>query len=561
MVDDILGIHLNRLRASVIGRHSAATVAKWIQDNTTLAMMPFSFIDHEYQERILSDTSQHVVVRKCSQVGISEVSVRMSLALVNIITPYTLAYTLPTAAFSATFAKTRVDTVINGSASMKAAIHRTNDNTEIKQFGESFLYLKGAASSNAPISIPCDHLVHDEVDFSDQEVLGQYTSRLTHSKWKRTHKFSTPTLPNFGIDREFQGSRRHFLMCKCSCCAKWFLPDYYKHVRVPGFNEDLHVMNKAMLSMCGWRQAFVECPHCGGRPLLSMKYREWVCENPEENHEAAGYQVSPFDAPNIISPSYLVEASTKYERRQDFDNFNLGLPSEDSESTIVARDFEGVFISTDAYTGAMYVMGVDVGAVYHFVVGAVDAWGDITAVHSEMVPMGQARKRYRELRMQFRIICTVMDSLPHSETLMALQDEDPNLYASVYVRSKSVLTHLLIDKDSDSDKGRDFLRQVNVNRNRALDAYMNFLREGHLRIRNNENRDLIVQHHMSMKRVKTYEHESGELQFTWQKTDGNDHFHHAFLYVWVASKIRGVARNVIALPVAGMSSFRVKATV
>lgn len=533
-------------------------IARWIEEKTTLAGQPYSYLDHEYQERILGDTSRDVVSRKCAQIGMSEASVRMALALVNVISPYTLAYTLPTANFAGTFTKTRVDPVIQGSSAMKSAVHTTNDNTELKQFGDSFLFIRGAASSNAPISIPCDHLVHDEVDFSDQEVLGQYVSRLGHSKWKRTHKFSTPTLPNFGIDRAFRETRRHFLMCRCDHCNDWFIPDYYKHVRIPDFLGDLREINKAMLARVRWREAYVTCPHCGGRPSLQKGQREWVCENQDEPHVAAGYQVSPFDAPNVIKPSELVEASTRYDRIQDFINFNLGLPAEDRESTLTRQDMEHLFVHGDPGSGMAYVMGVDVGAVYHFAIGAVDGWGEIFVVHAEQVPMGQARRRYRELREAFRVGCTLIDSGPHAETVMALQDEDPNLYAVVSVRLKSIVTHQVVDREADADKGQSFQRQVNMNRNRALDAYMNYLRENHLRIRDSDEREVIVAHHTSMKRVKVFDNESGELAYSWQKTDGVDHYHHSFVFMWLAARIRGVSRALVQLPIGAMMSFRHK---
>jgi hypothetical protein len=71
-------------------------------------------------------------------------------------------YTLPTAGFAAILAKTRVNPVIHDSPYLREASNGT-DSIEVKQFGNSFLYLKGAASTNAPISTPTDMLIHDEV--------------------------------------------------------------------------------------------------------------------------------------------------------------------------------------------------------------------------------------------------------------------------------------------------------------------------------------------------------------------------------------------------------------
>lgn len=164
--------------------------------------------------------------------------------------------------------------------------------------------------------------------------------------------------------------------------------------------------------------------------------------------------------------------------------------------------------------------------------------------------MGRARARYAALREQYNVVCTVIDSTPHSETVMALQDEDPNLYASVYTKSKKVVTHEVVEKDEDFDKGREFQRQVNVNRSKAFDAYMEFLRQGHLVFRDSDNKKTIIDHHCSMKRVKTFDTDSGEMTYSWQKSDGHDHFHHSGLYCWVASKIRALGRHLTVLPIA-----------
>lgn len=555
-MDDIAGDHVNRIRTAVLVRDSAASIARWISKNTTYAGQPYSYRDHEFQERVLSDVSRDVVIIKCSQIGMSETSARMALALVNVIRPYTVIYTLPTAHFAGTFAKTRIDPVITGSKAMRDAVHKTNNNNEVKQFGDSFIYIKGAASSNAPISIPADHLIHDEVDFSDQEVLGQYVSRVTHSKWRRSTKLSTPTLPGFGIHREFKETRRHFNMCKCHHCGHWFQPDYYKHVRIPGYTGELEAINKQVLARIHHEEAKLHCPSCGGVPSLQPEHREWVIENADERHVGAGYQITPFDAPNIISVPYLVQASTRYDRIQDFVNFNLGLAAEDREATLNREDFDEVFVRAEAGDATVNIMGVDVGNLYHFVIGAVDAWGDIFVVHSERVPMGLARQRYHELRKHYRVVCTVIDSMPHAETVMALQEQDVNLYASVYMRSKSVVTHAVVEREEEKGEGKAFVRQVNVNRSRALDGYMEFIREGHLRVKDTELKEDIITHHMSMKRVKVYDNESGEMAFSWQKTDGNDHFHHAFLYMFIASKIRGVGKTLIQLPLFTMFSFK-----
>jgi len=554
----LLDSHLERVRAGVLQRFTPAMVAEWLLKNTTYDMRPFSYVDHEYQMAILSDTSQEVAVKKCSQVGISEVSVRQALALVNILDAYSLIYTLPTAGFAGKFVKTRIDPVILGSKVMSEAIAGANDNTEIKQFGNSFLYIGGAASSNAPISIPADHLIHDEFDFSDTNTISQYASRLTHSKWQRVSRFSTPTIPDYGIDRVSKESRRHFLFCRCDHCNEQFIPDYYRDVKIPDFKDGLETITKPMLARIRWEEAYLACPRCGMRPSLQWDRREWVCENPGERLVGAAYQVTPFDAPNIIKTSNLVKSSTSYERRQDFDNFGLGLAAADSEATLSPEDFKDKFITVDPGDG-VNVMGVDCGAQYYFTIGRVTHDGGVLVIHREQCHMGVARDKFKLLKMKYRVICTVMDSMPHSETVMALQEVDVNLYAAVYMRSASVLTHNTVKREEKTDEGLDFVRQVNINRNKALDSYMEFIRQGGLLVtRQDEEIDQeYINHHCSMKRVKVYRQD--ELEYSWQKTDGIDHYHHSGLYMWIASKIKGVARPEVPINVFQIRTFQVKA--
>jgi len=554
----IAAAHLERLETAVLRRHSAASIARWITENTKLGGRPYSFLNHEFQETIASDTSREKNVRKCAQVGVSELSARIALAFTNVITPFTVAYTLPTAHFAGTSTKTRIDPVIDSSEVLKSSIHKTTDNNEVKRFGDSYLYVRGAASSNSPISIPCDMLIHDEFDFCDLTVLKQYRSRITHSSWKQISRFSTPTLPNFGIDKEFQSSRRFFNLCKCDHCAHWFQPDYYEHVKIPGYNHDLRALNKQTRARSRWKEATLLCPKCGKQPSLAPEHRKYVQENLDDNYEAAGYQVSPFDAPKIISAADLVESSTEYERIQDFVNFALGLPMEDSEATLSRADFINLFLQTETPSNVSYVMGIDVGNVYHFVVAAIDGYGDMFVVRNERVPMGNARRRYSELQREFRPLCSVIDSGPHAETVMALQEADPNLYAAVYVKNKGVLTHHVVEKEKVKEEGQEFVRQVNVNRSRAFDGYMNYIRENHLTVRSSDENELVISHHTSMKRTKIFDSDSGEMSYAWQKTDGDDHYHHAFLYAWIASKIQGVSKPLVILPTTSMFKFRLK---
>lgn len=549
--------HVERLKAETLLKFSTATIPEWICKHTKINGDPYSFVDHEYQETILRDQSQEVVIKKCSQVGISETSARLALALCAVMKNYTVAYTLPTAGFAAVFMRTRIDPIIQGSPYISSLLHSSTDNSEVKRIGDSYLYLKGAQSSNAPISIPCSHLIHDEIDFSDSDVLSQYQSRLTHSKHKRKTKLSTPTIPNRGIDKEFKNSRRHFNLVKCNHCNHWFFPDYFDHVKVPDYSGDLRAINKTNLHKFRYNEAAVHCPKCGGKPSLQHEHREYVCENSEDHYVAAGYQVTPFDAPNFITPGYLIESSTQYKRYTDFINFGLGMAAEDKESTIMRSELESLLVDflTPAY--GSYVMGLDMGMQCHCVIAFITHDGFMIIVHTEIISVGQVRERRKELARQYRVRMTVVDALPYTETVLAMQSEDRNLYAAVYVVTKAVETHVVVDKEEDTEKGRQAMRQVNINRNKAFDAFMDAIRLKFILKVKDGNDEAWMTQLCDLKRIREWATD-GEIGFSWKKSeDGNDHFHHASLYAYTASQIMGVAKNIMTLPWI-VSSFKEK---
>ena len=553
--------HVERLKSATIKRFDIKDIAKWITTHTYIAGDLYSFKNHEYQERVISDTSREVNVIKPSQVGLSETSVRLALALCAIMRHYTVAYTLPTAGFAGTFMRTRVDPVIQSSPFLSDLIHQTTDNADVKRLGDSYVYMKGAQSSNAPISVPCDHLIHDELDFSDPEVISQYHSRLTHSPFKRKHRFSTPTIPDRGIDREMKRSRRHYNMVKCNHCNHWFHPDYYEHVKIPGYDGDLMEVTKYNLHTLRYDEAYVQCPKCKLAPSLQHEHREWVCENPTEHHVAAGYQVTPFDAPNIVTPGYLVDASTQYKRRVDFVNFGLGRPAEDKDSTLTEAELKAQIIPNQMLgLYGSFVMGLDMGLTCHCIVAFVTHDGLLIIVHAERIPVQVVRTRRKELAAQFAVRMTVVDHQPYTETVLAMQSEDANLFAAIYVNTKNIETHVVREQEADKEEGKLEIRQVNVNRDKAFDSLMDEIRGRRVFKVSDDEDDMWVEQMRDMKRIKEWGKDK-EMVFMWKKSeDGNDHYHHATLYAKVASEMLGVTKSLVQLPfVAG--KFRLKTRV
>lgn len=554
--DEVFKRHVARLTSS-LSAHSRDTICDFLTNNTFLRGQPFSFKDHEYQEYILNDKSKDKVIIKSAQMGISELSSRMALAMCNLIDGFSTIYTLPSALAAANFMKTRIDPVIHSSPYLSDAVSKDLDNTLIKRFGESYLFLKGAQVDSQAISVPADMLIGDEVDNSNMDVLTLFESRLIHSPYAYTVKLSTPSVPNYGIDLAYKQSRRHVHMAKCVHCNHWFEPDYFDHVKIPQFRGEVGDIVKATFSdpIFKWTEAYVACPACGKPADLSEPNRNWVCENPNDAYVAAGFKVSPFSCPNIIHPSALVKSSVDYARKQDFHNQRLGMPLEDSESTLTREELQGVIISDFVGSGAVsYVMGLDMGNFCHCTIAAVLPDDQIIVVYRERIPLFKVYERRKELAGQWRVRMTVVDHGPYTETVYRMQQSDRSVFAGVYVRTRTLDLYRVKEADEDKDKGKADLRQVNIARDKGFDLIMMMLRAGSIKVTAGPEDEKWIEQLQDMKRVREFVND--ELVFVWAKVSGNDHYHHSLLYALVASRILGVAGHSTALP-ALMSKFKV----
>lgn len=560
-MSDVAVHHLQRLRSATVSKLGRRDLARWIEKNTFINSKPFSFLGHEYQERILSDESVEIIIRKSAQTGISEMSMRMALALVMIMPgAFRVGYTFPTASFASNYAKTRFASIIQGSPVLRAAMSSEDiDSADTKTFGPGKeIYFKGAATGNAAISTTLDMLVHDEVSFSDQEILGDYHSRLIHSAYKWKVKLSTPTFPGDPIDEAFKASRRHWNFCKCNHCGHRFLPDYYEHVKIPGYDRHLDEITRENLHTLRYSEAQLLCPVCIKPVDLSPANREWVCENPDDKYIAAGYQVQPFDAPTVVTLPDLIIASTSYANKSKFKQFSLGKPAEDAESGLTEEDLNtaGVELVSSPFT--THQMGIDLGLICHFTVGAIGGDGRLGVVHRERVPLSKFRERYWALKAQYRVTVVVSDIQPYTDLILGMSNEDPNLYGASYVTRNGLELFDVKVREDDPDSALLGVRQVHVNRNAMFDHILAEFRAGRVWTYKGADWELFKSHMQDMKRASATLR-NGEFTSMWQKSSkGQDHYHHSLLYLTVAAMMRGIASNQLLSGLVPVAKFKHK---
>lgn len=564
--------HWQRIQSLVHPGDQERRLSRWITESTRLGGMPFSFINHEYQEFILNLNAIHYAIKKPSQIGISELNVRRALGICCLNANVSLAYILPTMAFSQKFAKSRVDPVVAGSPDVLAQMSPGNDSSVMKQFrNDSFLYFMGASRSNQAISTPLDAMIEDELDFfEDLTVLTQFTSRLKHSKLdKNKFMLSTPTVGGYGISALYDNSKQYIELQKCNHCGHWFHADYFNDVVLPGFEKSLHAVSyttKSLIADFDLSTAYLSCPKCKKRVDQSLKYRNWVCVNPDSHSDTAGVHITPFTAPGIITPGQLIHNSTEYSRISDFYNFELGLEHSDTDSEVTREELmQAVLPPEDAfysYTNPppYAVMGIDVGGLCAVTIGYPSPQGPLIVVHAELVPVRKFAVRYAELCSKFRVISVVIDSLPYTDLVLQLQARDPNLWASLFSSSKAISLYSIREKTEDDNAAFSGVRALLVARDRGLDQTVAMIRGKNIMFEPAEWNETVFKHIMDLKRIKLKDSE-GEDVFRWRKSaGGQDHAFFSLLYMFIAFCVKGLS-GPVAMPLPLLQKIRTKGRV
>jgi len=437
------------------------TDADWICKNTKLLGRNFSLKGHEFQEAIINDNNQHVVVKKCSQVGLTEIIVRKTLAFLVRNQGTTAIMTQPTRSAALAFSTTRVQDIIQESPSMHNLLNKKVDAKELKQLGKSYMYIKGTIGAASAISVPADMIITDEYDFSDLAVVGKYNSRLSHSQYKLIRRFSTPTIPDFAISKEFNlSSQQHYLM-KCPKCNHWNDHDFFKDVVVthPRFSnvkpEDI-VMDD--LVDIGPDQVQMLCQKCR-QPLQYHDYAkmDWVAKHP--GRYISGYQVRPWNTATQ-RPFDLLRSREDYELYSDWVNFGLG---EDYIDANQIFDHEKILIGNyPAAASYGLFLGIDFGKDCWLTVGFQAPEGNIVLCRAEKVSEHKIKEEVQSLIRNYFISGMVLDALPQTKLSSDIRDLLPGRAFTCYYSDSQ--------KDYYTIKANE--QDVTVNRTQLFDKVL-----------------------------------------------------------------------------------------
>jgi hypothetical protein len=298
--------------------------------------------------------------------------------------PRRVIYTMHTDKAVESFAQTRATSSIQASPYLSARIGDVN-NVHRKVFrrpdGNSVIMFAGASKSAMGLSEPADMVVHDEVDFSNPEVLRLYEDRTAHGyeEDKRRLLFGTPTIPGFGLSRYWDMSTQNEWLVKCPQCGDerpvaW--PDSFAHDATP---EPYFICGRG--HKLTWADNIRE-----GRWVASQPGGDWSM------YRIARWQTPFWGAPRIVK-AYSTETFL-----QLFYNQVCGQQATSGELTIdeevLSNCVDQERLEAEIAAGGRVFLGADPGRVISWVVGVerandtrvylaageADGWAELEAV-------------------------------------------------------------------------------------------------------------------------------------------------------------------------------------
>lgn len=542
MSDADFGMLTSRIRAQLDQDTGLRDLDKVVEKYGRIEGEPFSFDGHEFQREIIRDVSSRLYVRKCSQVGLSELMVQKLLAMCSVVQYKRLIFTMPVAAMAQKFSKDRVDSVIEQSDYYRGMVVKANNSASQKKIGNNTVYIGGTFGDTGAISVPAEILINDEIDFSNPVVLGKLSSRLRHATkdakgYSGTRiMFSTPTVDDYGIDNYFKRGHQAHYMVKCTHCGSWEFPDFMQDFVVPGMDKPIIELERRDMQneLYRFEDAWIKCPGCGNdlwSSLIQPERRQWVPKYPDRWEKS--YQVMPWDVPTHNTPASIIQQFDEYRDVGDFFNFVVGLPYSSPDNSFMVSDEHRdrvadaeLWIYQQCVAKSATVGGLDVGKTCHLVVMAASGkvsyvvWAETIQNTISKPATEEIIKRFEFFKMRKLVIdagpdITLVNQLVGAKALGQIS-------ACQYVRSVPGLSII-----SEHDDGQ----LIKADRSKTMGATMKAHNAGFIHYPMKLAADVFA-HLKSIKKIRNLD-VSGEDVERFEAT-GEDHYGHALNYAMVA---------------------------
>jgi len=480
---------------------------------------------HEYQRDMMVDEAKTQVIMKGAQLGITQIEVlRVLHGLIVGKYPKGVLYLFPTRDDVSDFSKGRFQPLIESNPEFIGNFVKSTDATNIKRIGQGLLYLRGAKvaqkiggvkkTASQLKSIPVDSIRFDEYDEMDQEMIELAKYRISHSDVGELIKLGTPSIPDWGIHKEYLASDQKKWFLKCEACNEWTCleEEFPECIKIDGEGKAHRV-----------------CKKCGKDLVLGNG--QWV--KAIQDAEISGYHISQLNSPKV-DPRIILEEYTDPPNGNYSEIYNsrLGLPYIAAEN----RLNEGQIYSLCRNEPAPYksegpcAMGVDVGRLLHVVVASKVTESIIDV---EYIASVSSFSDVHDIAKRFNVRSAVVDYKPEIHKARRFQEEeDYEVFLCEYRFHQR--------GEAEFDEGKGF---VTVNRSEICDdTYDKVVTPGCFRLPRRS--EVVNEYARQMcNTAKVLEEQpDGSKIYKYIKL-GDDHFYHATNYLLLALSRIGLKRS------------------
>ena len=479
-------------------------VAEWAMKKIRLEGRPFTFKGHEYLRDIYDDRAQHIVLSKAAQIGGTTWailrSIRACLSGLNVI------YFFPTRTDVLEFSKSRVGPLL-GDNPFLARQMKDTDTAGLKRIGDAHLYMRGMRSSVGMKSVPADMIVFDELDEATPDARAMAWERISHSDYKRVIELSNPSLPNYGIDEQFEKSDQRHWTLKCPGCNEWTCLEREFPTKL---NEEV----KIILPRDG--TYYRACPKCSHE--LDLDKGEWVADYPDR--KTHGYRVSQLFS-SKVDPGEILEEyrTTRYPER--FWNLKIGIPWVDLERRLDVPTVLALCRNEEPPKG-FNVMGVDTGKQLHVVILRTSEYQRWPGHLIHMQTCNEFSE-LDELMKRFDVRRCVIDGLPETHATRDFARRHDDVYLNFFNENQ----HGSAKWDRKENK-------VDINRTEALDSSRAVIRDKKVTILpRSKDVEEFARHMTCDAKTLKEDPDTGAKKYKYLRT-GENHYSMAFTYAVMA---------------------------
>lgn len=477
---------------------------------------------HEYLIGPMQSTARVKVKIKGAQMGFSECEILDSLhGMIHGKYPKGILYLFPTANDVSEFSKARFGPLIDSNPGVIGQHVRSTDAANIKRIGSGMLYLRGARvtqkvggikpESSKLRSIPVDKLVCDERDLMPDEMIAMALERMSHSEVKEESYLSTPTIPDYGIDKLWQASDQRLWFIKCNSCSK-------------------HTCLELEFPECIKSDQRV-CRHCGSE--IHPRDGHWEAQ---EQSDVAGWRISQLNSMYVncgdILKAYEIPGDYNTTTQEVY-NSKLALPYIAAENRLTWQQVLaccGIETPLTGHCGPC-AMGVDVGKNLHIVIGGKISLDQYKIL--KVIDVGSWNDVH-DLADKFNVQVCVIDMYPEIHKAREFQKQESyEIFLCDYSEYLSTGVQWNLNKQT-----------VTVNRTEIMDEVHTFVTKPSMltlpRL-SGKIKEYAVQMCNTAKILET-DPETGASLYRYRKL-GIDHFRHATNYFYLAARRVGILKD------------------